>query len=194
MQDTAFEFNSSAEDLLEDPREQKWSAKFFVVLMVDDDEDDYLLVKCAFEAAPFEVDLRWVPGGKEAMEYLLHSGKYLSYDSSPRPDLILLDIRMPQQDGMETLKEIKGHPYLQKIPVVLLTSSENENHKSSGLKLGASSFIVKPYDLEEMIKILNSLHEHYFGIIRLPDKTTRPAHPCGGGTSSIRYLWSCSIM
>ncbi len=193
MQDTAFEFDSSTEDLLKQSREQKWSEKLFVVLMVDDDEDDFMLVKCAFEAAPFKVDLRWVQDGKEAMNYLLHSGKYLKNTSSPRPDLILLDIWMPQQDGLETLKEIKGHPYLQKIPVVLLTSSENEKHKSSGLKLGASSFIVKPYDFEELVKILNALNEHYFGIIRLPDKATRPLH-CSAGTSSVKRVRAYSIM
>lgn len=157
------------EDRFEDSREQSWSEGLLVVLMADDDEDDYLLVKSAFDAGPIRVDLRWVTDGREAMDYLLRRGNYRAPESSPHPDLILLDIIMPGKDGLETLKEIKGNRKLQKIPVVLLTSSRKEEYQASGLRLGADSFIVKPHDFSQMVRILSDLHEHYFGIIRLPD-------------------------
>jgi two-component system response regulator len=148
--------------------EEKKGENLLIVLMADDDEDDYLLVKSAFEAGQNKVDLRWVENGQNAMDYLLHSGKYMAHESAPRLDLVLLDLMMPLKDGLETLKEIKGHRNLEKIPVVLLTSSKEHEHKSLGLMLGADSFITKPHDFEEMVKILGALHEHYFGIIRLP--------------------------
>jgi DNA-binding response OmpR family regulator len=160
----------SVEDVAWDIKEEKLNDPRLIVLMVDDDEDDYILVKAAFEASPIKVDLRWVEDGQEAMDYLLHAGKYMAHDISPRPDLILLDLILPRKDGFDTLKDIKGHPYLRKIPVVLLTSSTMREHKSSGLELGADSFIVKPHSLDEMIRIMGSLREYYFSIVNLPEK------------------------
>ena len=126
---------ASVEDIVRDFEDQKCNDPQLIVLMADDDEDDYILVKAAFEASPIKVDLRWVEDGQQAMDYLLHKGDYLSRETSPRPDLILLDLMMPRQDGLETLKEIKGHPYLKEIPVVLLTSSTRRESMSCGLKL-----------------------------------------------------------
>ncbi|MFZ0929747.1 MAG: response regulator [Syntrophobacteraceae bacterium] len=161
---------ASVEDVVRDIKERSCNDPQLVVLMADDDEDDYILVKIAFEANNTDVDLRWVADGQEAIDYLLHRGKYLTQEASPRPDVILLDVVMPGKDGLETLKEIKGHPYLRKIPVVLLTSGTKQAHVSSGLKLGADSFIIKPHGLDEMIRLMGSLHEYYFGIVRLPEK------------------------
>jgi CheY-like chemotaxis protein len=158
------------EDIVWDIKEQRLNEPHLIVLMVDDDQDDYIVVKSAFEASLIKVDLRWVEDGQEAMDYLLHADKYLARDTSPRPDLILLDLILPRKDGFETLKDIKGHAYLRRIPVVLLTSSTMREHKSSGLELGADSFIVKPQSLDEMIRIMGSLHEYYFSIVSLPDK------------------------
>ncbi len=162
--------SASAEDVGDGVREQSWNAPEIVVLMADDDEDDYILVKEAFQASPVAVDLRWVGDGLEAMDYLLHSGKYVARGTSPRPDLILLDLMMPRKDGLESLKEIKGHPYLKKIPVVLLTSSRRREHMSSGLKMGADSFIVKPQNLQDMVRMVGSLRAYYFGVVRLPER------------------------
>ena len=161
---------TSVDDVARDIKENKLNDPQLIVLMVDDDEDDYTLVRTAFEASPMKVDLRWVEDGQEAMDYLLRAGKYTAHDTSPLPDLILLDLVLPRKDGFETLKDIKGHPYLRKIPVVLLTSSTKEEHKSSGLQLGADSFIVKPCSLDEMIRVMGSLREYYFSIVCLPEK------------------------
>lgn len=174
-----------------DRLERNGNDPLFVVLMADDDEDDYLLVKSAFEAGPVTVDLRWVQDGQEALDYLLHVGKYVARELSPRPDLILLDLIMPQKDGLETLREIKGHPYLQKIPVVMLTTSAKQEHRNSGLRLGADSFIIKPHDLDEMTQLMSVLHEHYFGIIRMPESGMRPAvhrsrSPAPSATRTLR--------
>ncbi len=181
---------ASVEDVVRDFRELRCNDPRLVVLMADDDEDDYILVKTALQASPTPVDLRWVEDGEEALDYLLHSGKYIAHENSPRPDLILLDLRMPRKDGLETLREIKGHPYLREIPVVVLTSSTRQEYMSYGLRLGADSFVVKPHSLEEMVSILGSLRDYYFGVVNLPEKTPC-AIPCAGaransGTGSLR--------
>lgn len=171
---------TSVDDVVWDIKGDRLNDPRLIVLMVDDDEDDYTLVRAAFEASPIKVDLRWVEDGQEAMDYLLHAGKYMDRDTFPRPDLILLDLVLPRKDGFETLKDIKGHPYLRKIPVVLLTSSTKEEHKSSGLKLGADSFIVKPCSLDEMIRVMGSLREYYFNIVSLPEKISSDSVPFTG--------------
>jgi CheY-like chemotaxis protein len=172
------------EDVVRDFEGLRCNDPRLTVLMADDDEDDYILVKAAFEASPVKVDLRWVEDGKLAMDYLLHMGRFSSRESSPRPDLILLDLVMPRKDGLETLKEIKGHPYLKEIPVVLLTSSTKQESMSCGLKLGADSFIIKPYSLDEMISIMGSLREHYFGIVKMPEKISSSIAFAGARTGS----------
>lgn len=165
--------HSAYRNLFEDPMERRWTEREVVVLMADDDEEDYMLVKSAFEAGPVRVDLRWVEDGQQVMDYLNRVGDYDARETSPRPDLILLDIIMPVKDGLETLREIKANPRLQKIPIVLLTSSTEEVLKSSGLRLGADSFIIKPRDFREMVALMGSLHEHYFGIVKMPGKAER---------------------
>ncbi len=164
---TLREFFSPTQEFEEAPA--VWRRDQLVVMMADDDEDDYLAVKSALEVAGTRVDLRWVVDGQEAMDYLLRRGKFTAPESSPFPDLILLDLQMPLKDGLETLKEIKGNRRLRKIPVVILTTSRIQENKASGRWLGADSFIIKPHSLDEMVKIMSDLHEHYFGIVRLPD-------------------------
>jgi len=184
----------SVEDIVWDIKEGRLNEPHLVVLMVDDDEDDYILVKTALEASPIKVDLRWVDDGQEAMDYLMHVGKFTTRDISPRPDLILLDLILPRKDGFETLKEIKGHAYLRKIPVVLLTSSTKEEHKSSGLKLGADSIIVKPCSLDEMIRVMGSLREYYFNIVSLPEKLSSSVLSFAGTRGSADYVPSMSSL
>lgn len=161
------EFFPSMREFEENPA--IWTEDPMVVLMADEDEDDYFIVESAFEAARIRVDLRWVSNGQETMDYLFRRGKYAAPESSPRPDLILVDLTMPIKDGLETLQEIKGNQELRKIPVVLLTSSRVQEHRASWLRFVADSSIIKPDSLDEIVKIIGNLREHYFGIIRLPD-------------------------
>ncbi len=175
---------ASIEEVVRDNSELRCDEPHLIVLMACDDEDDYILVKAAFDASPVKVDLRLVEDGQEAMDYLLQTGEYIAHATSPRPDLILLDLMMPRKDGLETLKDIKGHPYLKEIPVVLLTSSEKDEVMSYGLKLGADSFIVRPLSLDEMISVIGSLRDHYFSIVSLPAKISCSIDPVGTGSIS----------
>jgi CheY-like chemotaxis protein len=146
-----------------------WAEEALVVMVADDDENEYALVVKAFEDVRAKVDLRWAANGQDAMDYLLHRGRYEHPESSPAPDLILLDLVMPVKDGLETLKEIKGHKGLRKIPLMLLASTKIEDHEDRWLRLGADSFVIKPRRLDEMVAGIKDLHPHYFSIVRLPD-------------------------
>src|SRR5512135_1599755 len=94
-----------------------------VILMADDDADDRLLAKDALDDCHLPADLRFVEDGEELLQYLGRTGKYAQSSDAPRPALILLDLNMPKKDGREALREIKENADLQKIPVVVLSTS-----------------------------------------------------------------------
>ncbi len=140
-----------------------------VILMADDDEDDILLVRDAFDESKLLNELYTVFDGQELMDYLRRTGKYSSPDSAPRPDIILLDLNMPKKDGRQALNEIKTDPQLKDIPVIILTSSKAEADILRTYKLGANSFVTKPVTFESMCEIVKKLGEYWFQIVRLPN-------------------------
>jgi CheY-like chemotaxis protein len=136
--------------------------------MVDDDEDDRLLFKKAWDKGRLGNDLRFVEDGQEAMDYLHHLGKYTDYDNSPRPGLILLDLNMPKKSGHEVLKEIKADPGLRKIPVVVLTTSQAEADLIRTYDLGSSSFVRKPVTFDSLLKVVRDLGQYWLVVSNLP--------------------------
>src|SRR4051794_13748222 len=114
------------------------------ILMADDDADDRLMTKEAFEESHLANDLRFVENGVELMDYLKRRGKYRDPGTSPRPGLILLDLNMPRKDGREALEEIKQDPSLRRIPVVVLTTSKEEEDVHRSYELHVNSYITKP--------------------------------------------------
>ncbi len=145
-------------------------AKMITILMADDDEDDCLLTREAFEEARLANDLRFVANGEELMDYLYRRGAYGDPTSSPRPGLILLDLNMPRKDGREALREIKSDPELRKIPVVVLTTSKAEEDIFRSYDLGVNSFITKPIGFEGMVAIIQTLGRYWFEIVELPQE------------------------
>src|SRR5665811_2323744 len=94
------------------------------ILLADDDEDDLQVVKEALEKNRLGNDIRTTGDGEELLDYLLRRGRYTDPSDSPRPGLILLDLNMPKKDGREALAEIKAHPNLRQIPIIVLTTSK----------------------------------------------------------------------
>ncbi len=127
----------------------------FVVLMADDDEDDCLLVESAFQEIGIAYDLRFVGDGKELLDYLYNRGDFADPEKSPKPDLILLDLNMPRIDGREALTRIKSHPRLKNIPILILTTSREEQDIALSKHAGASSFLSKPEAFEDLIDMLS---------------------------------------
>jgi len=102
-----------------------------------------------------------------AIAFLRHEGVY---SAAPRPDLILLDLNLPRKDGREVLAAIKTDDDLRHIPVVVLTTSQDERDILSAYHLHANCYIVKPVDLDQFITIVQSIKHFWFQIVRLPPK------------------------
>ncbi len=142
-----------------------------IILMADDDPDDFLMIKEALDESPLACDLYYVEDGEELMDYLHHRGKYSDPESSPVPGLILLDLNMPRKDGREALKEIKEDKQLKRIPIVVLTTSNAEEDIQRTYKLGVNSFISKPVSFESLVEIMKTLTKYWFEIVELPHPT-----------------------
>ena len=132
------------------------TTKPITILLADDDADDRLLTRDAFEESRLRNQLEMVEDGEELMDYLLHRGKYAGDEARPRPSLILLDLNMPRKDGREALKEIKSCSDLRNIPVVVLTTSKAEEDIIRTYDLGVSSFIIKPVTFDGMVDVLKT--------------------------------------
>jgi len=135
-------------------------------MMADDDPDDRLLVKEAFEENRLANPLSTVEDGEELMDYLHQRGQYAGV--TLRPSLILLDLNMPRKSGFEALQEIKSDPELRKIPVIILTTSKAEEDIVRAYDLGVNSFIVKPVSFEALVETVRELGKYWFQIVELP--------------------------
>jgi CheY-like chemotaxis protein len=142
--------------------------KSVVILIADDDPEDCLFIKEAFQEGLLVNGLRFVEDGEELMDYLRHQGKYEDPPSSPRPGIILLDLNMPKKDGREALREIKADPGLRSIPVVILTTSKAEEDILRSYDLGANSYITKPVTFMGLVNAIKALGKYWLEIVELP--------------------------
>jgi two-component system, response regulator len=127
------------------------------ILLVEDDEDHAMMATIAFEDLDVGYRIHWVRDGKEAIEYLYRRGRFVNPEDSPRPDLILLDLRLPLIDGHEVLKATKESCELREIPVVILTSSQNQADIARAYSNYANSYLVKPMNSDTLVKMIGSL-------------------------------------
>src|SRR3954451_5788753 len=146
------------------------------ILMADDDADDRMMTREAFEESRLANDLRFVEDGEELLDYLKRRGKYTDPASSPRPGLILLDLNMPRKDGREALKEIKEDPRFRTIRVVVMTTSRADEDITRTYNLSASSYITKPVTFEGLIDVIRVLGRYWLEIVQLPDNGDETAH------------------
>lgn len=140
-----------------------------VILMAEDDADDRLLVREAFEESRLVNELRFVEDGEELLDYLKGRGRFAGEGSAPRPGLILLDLNMPRKDGREALREIKEDADLRRIPVVVMTTSKAEEDIFRSYDLGASSFITKPVTFERLVDLMKTLGQYWIEFVELPN-------------------------
>lgn len=138
------------------------------LLLADDDPDDRLLVEDALEESRLAIDLRAVEDGEELTDYLNRRGKYTDPNDSPRPDLILLDLKMPRKGGHQALEEIKEDATLRRIPVVVLTTSKAEEDIARAYDLGANSFVIKPSNFGALVQMMKTLEKYWFETVALP--------------------------
>ena len=135
------------------------------VLLVEDNPGDVRLTLEAFKNGKVYTHLSVARDGVEALAFLRREGKYAKV---PRPDLILLDLNLPKKDGREVLKEIKTDKNLKRIPVVVLTTSRAQNDILKAYTLHANCYITKPIEFELFNKVVRSVEDFWFTIVRLP--------------------------
>ena len=145
--------------------------RLFTILMVDDDPDDRLLFKEACEEVRLRNPLEFLENGEQLLDYLKRRGNYADQKDKPYPGIVLLDLNMPLKDGREALEEIKADPDLRHIPVIILTTSKDEDDILSSYGLGASSYIVKPISLDRLMRVVNSIGEYWVQIVEVPDQS-----------------------
>jgi len=119
-----------------------------VILLVEDDEGHAIIAMRCFKEVIGANKVYWVKDGEEALDYLFHTGKYTDKEKSPQPDLVLLDLQLPKLGGHEVLRAIKESEDLRIIPVIVLTSSENEADVLKAYSNYANSYLVKPQDFK----------------------------------------------
>ncbi len=128
------------------------------VLMADDDAEDCWLATEAFAESGAKAAFSCVLDGIELMDHLAEHSRS---EAKRLPDLILLDLNMPRKDGWQALIEIKSEPALQHIPIVILTTSEEQKNVDFTLKAGAESFITKPATFDKWVEMMKSLAESW---------------------------------
>jgi len=141
------------------------TANPLTILMADDDEDDRMNTREAFREHHLVNEFHTVNDGEELMDFLHRRGKY---QDAPRPGLILLDLNMPRKDGREALREIKGDPDLRSIPVVILTTSSEEEDILKTYDLGANSFVTKPVGFDSLVQLVSTMTRYWFQLVELP--------------------------
>jgi chemotaxis family two-component system response regulator Rcp1 len=137
------------------------------ILVVEDNPGDARLIKEVLNDNKVYSSLYIVNDGVEAMNFLHHEGKYKDVSI---PDLIILDLNLPRKDGREVLAEIKADNKLKHIPIVIMTISQAEEDILKSYNLHANCFITKPIDLNQFIKVVKSIEDFWFSIVKLPPK------------------------
>ncbi len=139
------------------------------ILLVEDDPGDQILTMRALEESGVEAECRVAEDGEEALEYLLRQGKYRDPESSPRPDLVLLDLNLPKVGGTEVLHVIREDPDLKSLVVVVLTTSRNTEDIRAAYQAGVNSYIQKPASARIFERIIQSLEDYWFRVVTLPE-------------------------
>jgi CheY-like chemotaxis protein len=145
-----------------------------VVLIAEDEEDYVLLLKRAFSEAKVPNPLFVVSTGSEMMQYLKGEGKYANRVEYPLPDLLLLDLKLPGFNGLEILGWLRSHPGLSALRVIVLTSSEQMKDINDAYRLGANSFLVKPYDFTDLVSLAHVLQKFWLQMSRTPETFRLP--------------------
>jgi CheY-like chemotaxis protein len=135
------------------------------VLLVEDNPSDVYLTQVAFRRSNAETQIHVVEDGIQAMAFLRQEG---SYASSPRPDLVLLDLNLPRKHGHKVLREIKEDPELRGIPVIILTTSTAEADINLCYEDHANCYIAKPVDFDQFEKVVREIETFWFQCVKLP--------------------------
>ena len=133
-------------------------SKPLVILHVEDDPAHAELLRKGFHGHRLAHEIHHVGTGNEALDYLLRRAGYENPATSPRPDVVLLDLRLPGMDGLEILSEIRSHETLAGVPVVVLTTSEAEGDRLESYRSQISAYVVKPMGFDSFAVLLDVIN------------------------------------
>jgi two-component system response regulator len=141
------------------------------ILLVEDNPDDVALTIRAFDKCNIVNTVVVAPDGVEALDYLLCTGEHADRDQNDTPGLIHLDLKLPRIDGLEVLSRLRADERTQLLPVVILTSSTEEEDVMRGYSLGANSYVRKPVDFNQFVEAVRQLGLYWLVINQPPPKT-----------------------
>lgn len=154
-----------------------------VILHVEDDPNDVMLVELAFRKAKTDSSLVVVNDGEQAVNYLSGEGNYSDRTIHPVPALMLLDLKLPRKSGLEVLAWVRSHPQpqIRRLPVLMLTSSNQLRDIDAAYDLGVNSYLVKPGDLTVLTELIKTIHQYWLGYNMKPGATP----PTSTGAPSV---------
>jgi len=135
------------------------------ILIIEDNPADARLVREVMRDSKILNEIQWVPDGVEALAFLRRQGKYAS---SPRPNIIFLDLNMPRKDGRDVLREVKADAGLRSIPIVVMTSSQAEEDIARAYDQHANCYVRKPIDFAQFHEVVKSIESFWFATVELP--------------------------
>jgi CheY-like chemotaxis protein len=141
-----------------------------IILLVEDSEDDVELTLRAFEKSKVVNEIVVTRDGEEALDYLFARGAYADRDPSIVPEVVLLDLKLPKVDGLSVLRELRGHESTRRLPVVILTSSNEQTDLLTSYDLGVNSFVRKPVDFNQFIEAARHLGLYWLVLNEPPPK------------------------
>lgn len=144
--------------------------KPLVLLVVEDNLDHTELIFRSLQDYRVANTIHHVRDGQAALDYIFRGGEYQDERHSPRPDVVLLDLRLPKVDGLEVLRRIKGDPATRQIPVVILTTSEADRDLEAAYANQANSYLVKPVAFDKFVQLMNDLGFYWLVWNRQPDQ------------------------
>jgi two-component system response regulator len=145
------------------------------ILLVEDNPEDVRLTKRALKRNNIANELVVLTDGVEALNYLIRASSTEPGQPGSLPAVILLDLKLPRMDGLELLKEIRSHEQIRRLPVIILTSSKEEQDILKSYDLGANSYVRKPVDFEQFIEAMRCLGLYWLLLNEPPPKTGGPA-------------------
>lgn len=140
-----------------------------VILLVEDDPNDVILVKRAMKKAEVKSKIKVVKDGEQAMDYLGGGAKYENRKEYPIPDMILLDLKLPKKSGLELLEWVDNQPKIRRIPIVILTSSRENEDVNKAYDLGVNSYLLKPVSFDNLLEMMKITISYWFDYNQHPE-------------------------
>ncbi|GAB4414136.1 MAG: response regulator [Bacteroidia bacterium] len=144
------------------------STKPIHILIAEDDPEDRMLMQEAIFESKLRNPVHFVENGEQLLDYLHHREAYFDAGQHPLPGLILLDLNMPRKDGREVLRELKATAAFRRIPIIVFTTSKDDEDILQSYDLGVNSYITKPSNFSQMVNVVCMLRQYWLETVELP--------------------------